>query len=208
MQDRQSITPTDNPSENSPMHSEQFLAELEKSGRQLITFTDIPQDLSQELTSLVEDLDELKEYVSKQESTISQKNASIEDKVTSLRKHKLFPESADVRHIFKQTALDYNNLIENAHKEISSQLEYYQKYLEKKPQHLIAPKAHNEQEDSLIQSYFIFNKVMNDIKGLKKYLRKRKKEFAVFFSRYEHGYRVHMQRLSLLEYRLKMAPSQ
>lgn len=173
---------------------------IEQAELKFASYTTIDPHLKQELATLLEDLKGLAQHLMEKETEIQDKCQQITDKVAHLRTYKQFPEDADVRNIFAQAVQEYHSLIHHAIEEIIKQGSFFNRHLAEGEKKMLVPK---ETTDERIE-HEVARRVTEDIQALKSYLKRRKKELAVFFSRYDHGFNVHMQRLNGLEYQLEM----
>lgn len=157
----------------------------------ITSYSSIPSHLAQELEGELKNLQELATNIAHQEEVIAQKNNIIIEKVLELKKSPLFPAQADVREVFEQAAREYHTLINEAIEEMLQKGSFFARHLAEGEKDIAVPATcSSEQITKEIEK-----RIEQEISFLKSYVKKRKKELAVFFSRYEHGFASHMQRL-------------
>ncbi len=157
----------------------------------------LPEMLKTDLVKCLEELDELRQNIAEKGTLITEKTNEIKQKVDQVQKLKHFKENERITAVFEKTAQDYSALIANTLQEIDGYVTHYGKYLnESIPKEL--SDTFKENAPILFASH-----VAHENKILKRYIKKRKKDFSVFFSRYDHGYTVNMQRLQVLEHHLR-----
>ena len=189
---------------NAAANQEKFQKALVAAELKMASYTDIPVSLADELKAQLAQLQQLAMHIAEQESVIAHKNSIIIEKITTLKESPLFPEQADVRGIFEQAAHDYHALIKEAMEEMIEKCAFFQRHLGEGEKSIVisatCPEEKVHQE--------VAKRIEHEIGFLKSYIKRRKKELTVFFSRYEHGFAAHMQRLSNLELQIKYYSSQ
>lgn len=168
--------------------NENLLKEKEMTlSNQEVRLVDLTSSIKSDAVLTLEELNLFKFDVEEKKNSILTRTSQIKERVNEL--DVVYPglrEKSKIQDIFDSTTKDYMQLIEITLKEIDFFINICQSFCE-------PYKVRVEATDGAVYAY-----VENELKGTKRYLKSRKKDLAVFFSRYDYGFNMHMSRLNMI----------
>lgn len=161
--------------------------ELNVTAQEEVKFFDLPVSIKAEAALCVKELNSFRAEVEDKKNSILSRTNSIKEKVNEL--DVIYPglkEKSKIEDIFDSTTKDYMNLIEVTLKEVDFFIQVCNRFVDSYQ----AKKDVNEDSINKFAS--------EELKATKRYLKSRKKDLAVFFSRYDYGFKIHMNRLNMI----------
>lgn len=152
-----------------------------------VKFVDLTSSIKADSVSALEELNLFKSELETKRDSILSRTSEIKEKVNKL--DVIYPglaQKSRIQDIFDTTTKDYMQLIEVTLKEVELFINICKKFCEP---YKVKKEA---SEDS------VYNFVQSELKSTKRYLKTRKKDLAVFFSRYDYGFKMHMSRLNMI----------
>lgn len=151
----------------------------------------LPEQCAKELRSALDEVVALQYDVAAREQAISEKAETIKYQFEKIKDIPHLIIKADLGAMFERTANDYKQLIAHVLGETKFYLEFYQEYLDGTAtivRHIKAIDPENLEFHVTVQ-----------VKFIRRLVKDHKKNLAVIFSRYDHGFTRHMQNLHMLE---------
>ncbi len=182
------------------LKKQEFIQKLALEGKRLVSFSNPSESSNTLLHNALSELDELRNYVLHEQNNIQEKNTTIISKVNTLKEHQFFPATADVSGLFQKTCDDYARLIKRALIEIDIRKDHCLKYLDNSTRYILAPLNTQGQvfDDRLVEHH-----LANEVRNIRAFIKQERKDLMVLFSRYEHGFTIHMNHLIQLDFKLQ-----
>ena len=178
-----------------PQDTNTMAQKLDKSGHRIVTFTEIPLELKKQVQAIISETQTLKTFVVEKQEAISAQKNSIVTAIDEIATLPLFPPKADVRGVFTHTAQEYQLFITEALEDLTTQEAHFQRYENNEQKQFVARKTeYGNSIDTLLVAYH----VQQEIQTFRKHLKKRRQQLSVLFSRFEHGFKTHMQHIERL----------
>ncbi len=144
----------------------------------------MPPELRQKLTDALQVLSGLKAELLERQAGMHEQTTALKEKVEEVQELSGNTEDSKLIELFEKTAGDYQRLVENTLKETDFYAQFYQEYIDNP----------SEQIQALAQSDTtrLTAHVNNEAKLLKSFVKKRRRDFTIIFSRFDHGYANNM----------------
>jgi len=163
-----------------------------------LKFETLSVELKNQLTSAVKDLIGIKENISKNSASINTKSFDIKNIIEELKKNSTIKINTEAFEEFNKGYTNYSALSHFYIEEIDFYIQHYTKYLdENHPTEIKVNKNSTMTFEEHIAS------VSRQLKLLAK---KRKKDFAILFSRYDHSFNNQLKQLKSIDSYLKASP--
>ncbi len=155
----------------------------------------LPQELQTKLTDALLVLSGLKAELLERKARMHEQTISLKSKVEEVQELSGNTEDSKLIELFEKTAGDYQRLVENTLKETDFYMQFYTAYIE----------SPSEQIQALAQTNTarLEAHVNNEAKLLRSFVKRRRRDFTVIFSRFDHGYANNMSRLKAMKFHVE-----
>ncbi len=160
----------------------------------------MPQEQQTVIVEALKVLAVLKDELLERQSSMQAQTSELKERVAQVQAITGDTEGEKLVELFEKTAHDYERLVENTLKEADFYAHFYQAYIE----------APSEQVLELIATDMakLVAHVANEAKLLRSYVKKRRKDFTVIFSRFDHGFANNVARLKAMKFHVEQRKKQ
>ena len=155
----------------------------------------MPQEQQTVLADALEVLVSLKDELLARQSSMLNQTAELKNLVAEVQAITGTDESSSLVELFEKTAKDYERLVENTLKETDFYAHFYQAYIDSPSEQIQALTMHNLPR---LESH-----IANEAKLLRSYVKRRRKDFVVIFSRFDHGFANNVARLKAMKFHVE-----
>ncbi len=155
----------------------------------------IPQELQTKLTDALHVLSTLKTELLERQAGMHKQTTTLKAKVEEVQELSGTNEDSKLIELFEKTSQDYQRLIENTLKETDFYSQFYQAYIDSPSEQI---QALMQQDVSRLEAH-----VNNEAKLLRSFVKRRRRDFTVIFSRFDHGYANNMARLKAMQFHIE-----
>ena len=155
----------------------------------------MPQELQASLGDALTVLASLKDELLERQSSMHAQTAELKTRVEEVQELSGDTASSKLIELFEKTAKDYERLVENTIQESDFYTQFYRAYIDSPPQKIQALIA---QDSPQLTAH-----IVGETKLLRSYVKRRRKDFTVIFSRFDHGFANNMSRLKAMKFHIQ-----